>query len=238
MQLYTVRAEMERDLPGTLARVAEIGYQEVEFAGYFRRTPAQIRELLATHRLRSPSTHIDFNTFSSGWDAVLTSAREIGHSFVTVPSLPNSARSSRAALKETAAAFNRAGAEAKSAGLRVAFHNHNIEFTPVDGVEPFTVLLEETDPALVSFQLDVYWAFRAGRDPLALLKAHPQRYSMLHIKGFRGSARAPRWSMSVKASSTGRPSSRTVARRDSSITSSNTIVRPTRWRRFGRALRT
>jgi sugar phosphate isomerase/epimerase len=186
VQLYTVRSEMERDLPGTLARVAEIGYREVEFAGYFNRTPAQIRELLAANRLRSPSTHIAFETLGNGFDAVLKSAQEIGHTFVTVPSLPGAARASGAALKETANAFNRAGTEAKSEGLRFAFHNHNIEFAAVDGVEPFTVLVQETDPALVSFQLDVYWAFRAGRDPLTLLRAHPQRISMLHLKDSAG----------------------------------------------------
>jgi sugar phosphate isomerase/epimerase len=186
LQLYTVRDELQRDLPGTIARVAEIGYRELEFAGYFGRSPAEIRELLERHRLRAPSTHIGYGELNTGWAAVLRSAREIGHDFVTIPSLPGAERASVAALRRVAAAFNRGAAEAKTAGLRFAFHNHDIEFVPVEGVVPFSVLLEETDPELVTFELDVYWAFRAGRDPIALLTAHPGRFTMLHLKDSAG----------------------------------------------------
>jgi sugar phosphate isomerase/epimerase len=186
LQLYTVRNAMQQDLPGTLARVAEIGYREVEFAGYFGRSPAEIRDLLERHHLRAPSTHIGYGELASGWDAVLRNAREMGHDFVTVPSLPGTERASVAGLRNVAAAFNRGAAEAKSAGLRFAFHNHDAEFVPVEGVVPFSVLLEETDPQLVTFELDVYWAFRAGRDPLALLAEHPGRFTMLHLKDSAG----------------------------------------------------
>jgi sugar phosphate isomerase/epimerase len=186
LQLYTVRDELQRDLPGTLARVAEIGYREVEFAGYFGRSPAEIRELLERHSLRAPSTHVGYGELSTRWDAVLGNAREIGHDFVTIPSLPGPERASAAALRRAAAAFNRGAAEAKTAGLRFAFHNHDIEFVPVEGVVPYSVLLEETDPELVTFELDVYWAFRAGRDPVALIAAHPRRFTMLHLKDSAG----------------------------------------------------
>src|SRR5215207_6201230 len=76
LQLYTVRGELQRDLPGTLARVAEIGYRELEFAGYYDRSPAEIRELLERHHLRAPSTHVGYGQLSTGWDAVLRTSRE------------------------------------------------------------------------------------------------------------------------------------------------------------------
>lgn len=186
LQLYTVRTEMQRDVGRTLAAVAAMGYREVEFAGYFDHTPTQIRELVVEHGLRTPSTHIAYETIASGWDAVLRNAKEIGHDYVTVPSLPGTARASLSALRDTAAMFNRGAAEAKSAGLRFAFHNHDVELRPVENVLPLTVLMQETDPELVSFQLDVYWAFRAGQDPLGLLDAHPRRFSMLHLKDSAG----------------------------------------------------
>lgn len=185
VQLYTLRGELQRDLPGTLARVAEIGYRQVEFAGYFNRAPAEIRDLLERYELNAPSTHVSLGELSRS-DAVLRAAAEIGHAFVTVPSLPQSDRASLEALRRTAATFNRLANDARTAGLRFAFHNHDVEFAPVEGTEPLTVLLQETDPALVSFQLDVYWAFRAGKDPLALLNAHPQRFTMLHLKDSAG----------------------------------------------------
>jgi sugar phosphate isomerase/epimerase len=186
VQLYTVREEMQRDMPSTLARVAEIGYREVEFAGYFGRSPAEIRDLLERNQLRAPSTHVGYGELNKDWQALLQNAAQIGHEFVTIPSLPDTERASIAGLKRIAAAFNRGGAEAKSAGLRLAFHNHNIEFAPVEGMVPLEVLLQETDPGLVTFELDVFWAFHAGRDPVALLQAHPRRFTMLHLKDSAG----------------------------------------------------
>jgi sugar phosphate isomerase/epimerase len=186
VQLYTVRDAMQLDLPGTLARVAEIGFREVEFAGYFGRSPAEIRELLERNQLRAPSTHVGYGELDKDWQALLRNAAQIGHQFVTIPSLPNTERASVAGLERIGAAFNRGGAEAKSAGLRLAFHNHDIEFAPVDGVVPLEFLLQETDPELVTFELDVYWAFRAGRDPVALLEAYPRRFTMLHLKDSAG----------------------------------------------------
>jgi sugar phosphate isomerase/epimerase len=186
VQLYTLRAEMQRDVPGTLAAVAAIGYREVEFAGYFGHTPAALRELLDRHRLSAPSVHAGLGELRRDAGAVFEAARVLGHHFITVPSLAAGERASKSALAAVARQLNEHGAAAQALGRRLAYHNHDFEFAPVDGVTAFDVLLGETDPELVSFQLDVYWAFRAGRDPRALLLAHPGRFSMLHLKDSAG----------------------------------------------------
>jgi sugar phosphate isomerase/epimerase len=186
IQLYTVRGEMQRDLPGTLARLAEIGYREVEFAGYFGRSSAEIRQLLERNNLAAPSTHVGYDVVLANVDRALDDAAEKGHKFITVPWLPDNVRGSAASWRAVAAAFNRAGDLAKARGLVFAYHNHDFEFKRTDGLVPFDLLLAETDPALVDFQMDIYWVTMAGGDPLAYLRQHPTRFPMFHVKDTAG----------------------------------------------------
>ena len=92
LQLYTVRAAMKQDLPATLARVAAVGYREVEFAGYFGHSPVEIRNYLAANGLTSPSTHIPFDTLGDGWAATLDACRTMEHKWVVIPWLPADVR--------------------------------------------------------------------------------------------------------------------------------------------------
>lgn len=186
IQLYAVRGEMRRDDEATLRRLAEIGYREVEFAGYHGRTPEQTRAMLERHRLTAPSTHIGYDLIATNWDRALDDALARGHRFVTIPWLPDEARRSLATWREVARKLNRAGEAARARGLSFAYHNHDFEFTRVDGVVPFDLLLAETDPALVAFEMDVFWLVKAGGDPLAYVRAHPTRFAMLHIKDSSG----------------------------------------------------
>jgi sugar phosphate isomerase/epimerase len=186
IQLYSVRTEMQRDMPGTLARLAQIGYKEVEFAGYFRRTPAEVKAMLAQNGLAAPSTHVTYETVRDNFDKTADDAQAVGHQFLTVPFLGNAERVSAASWRKVAADFNKAGERAKARGMRFSYHNHDFEFKRVDGILPFDLLLAETDPSLVSFQMDVYWTTMAGGDPLAYFRQHPTRFSSLHIKDSAG----------------------------------------------------
>ena len=181
-----MRREVTRDLPGTLAGLAGIGYREVEFAGYFGRKPAEIRSLLAANGLTAPSTHVEYGLIASGWQRTLDAAAEIGHRYVTIPWLAPELRASVNSWTAVAHAFNRAASEARARGLSFAYHNHDFEFARVEGRVPFDLLLAETDPSLVHFQMDVYWTVKAGGDPIAYLRAHPGRFPMLHIKDSSG----------------------------------------------------
>jgi len=183
LQLYTVRQAMEKDLPGTLARVAAIGYGEVEFAGYFGRKPAEIRKLLEENKLRAPSSHVALERLRSEPDRVIEEARAVGHRYVVCPWLDEKQRTPEgyAALIET---LGRTGAAMRKAGLGFAYHNHDFEFATLpDGKRPFDLLLERTDPALVQFEMDLFWAVKAGADPLAYFARWPGRFPMVHVKG-------------------------------------------------------
>jgi sugar phosphate isomerase/epimerase len=186
VQLYTVRDLMKADLPGTLAKVAAIGYKEVEFAGYFGRTPAQIKDLLRRNRLDSPSTHLSFDLLDSGWQKTLDDAKKIGHKWATIAWIPEEKRQTLDDWKRHAALFNRAATQAKSAGLRFAYHNHDFELKQVGGTRPLDILLNETDPSLVDFEMDLYWVVFGGGNPLDFFNRYPKRFKLLHVKDSAG----------------------------------------------------
>lgn len=177
---------MGRDVDATLAAVAAIGYRTVEFAGYHGHSPAGIRQLLERHGLTAPSSHVPYTESADAWDRALADACEVGHEYVTVPWLPESARSTPDAWRRTAQQLNRLATAAHAAGIRLAYHNHDFELTRLGDVVPLDLLLADTEPGLVEFQLDVYWAARAGHDPVAWLQRHPRRFTMLHLKDSSG----------------------------------------------------
>jgi sugar phosphate isomerase/epimerase len=182
VQLYTVRTAMQEDLERTLERVAAIGYKEVEFAGYFDRTPQQIRALLDQNGLSAPSAHLPLESFEDNWDATVAAAATIGHHYVILPSLPTTDRTGLDAYRSYAERFNQFGERAKAAGLAFGYHNHDFEFTPQDGRIPYDVLLEQTDPALVTFEMDLFWITKAGGDPSTYFRDHPGRFHLVHVK--------------------------------------------------------
>ena len=186
VQLYTVRAAMGKDVPGTLQAVAKLGYREVEFAGYFYYSPADIRHMLDDTGLTSPSTHLGLDDVRERFDTIAKTARAVGHRYLTVASLDMRDIKTLDDWKKIADIFNEAGQRAQGAGLRFAYHNHAIEFAPVDGQIPMDVLIAGTDPSLVTFEMDLYWATKAGHDPRAYFARFPGRFELVHVKDSKG----------------------------------------------------
>ena len=196
MQLYTVRTEMEKDVDATLAKVAAIGYKEVEFAGYFKRTPAQIRDGLKKAGLTAPAAHIDYPSLAvDKLPAMIEAAQVIGHRYLVNPWIDESLRKEPDIWKRVAETFNRAGAATEKAGIQFAYHNHHFEFAPVDGKLPYKLLLEQCDPKRVKMELDLCWIAAAGKDPLDYFSKYPGRFPLVHVKGLskkpEGGATAP-----------------------------------------------
>ena len=188
-QLYTVRADLEKDFDGTLAKVAAAGFTEVEFAGYFKQTPRQVRDALKRHRLKAPSAHIDYGSLTGDtWARVLESAHTVGHKYLVNAWVDASIRDQPGAWKRIAETYNRAGDASRRAGIQFAYHNHNFEFAPVkdaDGKLPYDILLESCDARLVKMELDLCWISAAGKDPLEYFRRYPGRFPMVHVKGLR-----------------------------------------------------
>jgi sugar phosphate isomerase/epimerase len=183
VQLYTVRDAMKEDFDGTLAKVASAGYREVEFAGYFDRSPKDVKAALARAGLVSPSAHFDNSYLGEKWPAVLESANIIGQQYVVCSHIDEKTRQEPGSWPRLADLFNRSGEAARKAGLQFAYHNHSFEFPPVDGKLPYDILLNSTDPNLVKMEMDLYWIVNAGADPLAYFNRYPGRFPLVHVKG-------------------------------------------------------
>jgi sugar phosphate isomerase/epimerase len=188
IQLYTVRDAMAVDFEGTLERLAGMGYDEVEFAGYFGRSPAQVRAILDGLGLDAPAAHVPLEALRDDLEITLETAAAAGHGWVVCPWIAPTERSSDG-YRQLADVLNRAGEACRKLGLRVAYHNHDFEFDPVGSADtlPFELLLRRTDPALVDFELDLFWVARAGHQSLDWFARHPGRFPVVHVKDMDGS---------------------------------------------------
>lgn len=182
IQLYTVRRELAKDVEGTLSRLADIGYREVEFAGYPNGTARSLRKILDRLRLSAPSGHVGLQALRGDWDQTLDQAATVGQRYVVVAFVNPSERRTADDWKRIAALFNKAGEAARARGLQFAYHNHDYEFVPLEGQVPYDLLLQETDPRLVQLELDLYWITKGGQDPLAYFAKWPGRFPLVHIK--------------------------------------------------------
>ena len=181
IQMYTVRDQLQADFEGTVTKIAQIGYRNLEFAGYYNRTPEQVRALLDKVGAVSRSSHIGAPLLRQDAAGQIKAAKTIGQEYITLPSY-NFGKEGLAGWRKGVAEFNQWGAMCRDAGLKLAYHNHAAEFAPLEGTTGYDVLVKETDPKLVDFELDLYWAKFADQDPLALFAKYPGRFAMWHVK--------------------------------------------------------
>jgi sugar phosphate isomerase/epimerase len=182
LELYTVRNECEKDLEGTVKKVAEIGYKEVEMYSFYKRKPSELRSLLSSNGLVCPSAHYETPALKSGLGKEIDFAKEFGLSYMICAFLQPGERKSLDDYRGLADLFNKVGEQCQRAGIQFAYHNHNFEFKTFDGVSAYDELLRRTDSKLVQLELDCYWITRAGKDPLDYFKQYPGRFPLWHIK--------------------------------------------------------
>ena len=181
LQLYTVRNLMDKDVEGTIAAVAAIGYREVELAGLHNKTAKEMREILDRHGLRARSSHSSMQDIRGNWARTLDDAATLGQTYIVNPWIDEPERTvdgyTKAAHEMTAAAE-----AARAHGIGFAYHNHDFEFAHVGGNTLFDTLLARTDRQLVGIEMDVYWVTKGGADPMWYLRHHAGRFPMLHLK--------------------------------------------------------
>lgn len=181
IQLYTVRGLMQRDAAGTLEKIAKIGYQEVEFAGLYGKSAKEMRSLLDRFGLAATSSHIGTAEMRGDWERTLEDAVTLGQRYITCAWIDAGDRTLNG-YREIADLFDRSGEAARSAGLQLCYHNHDFEFTRVEGIVPYDLLLRECDHDLVKMEMDIYWLVKGGRDPLEYFQWYPGRFPLLHVK--------------------------------------------------------
>jgi sugar phosphate isomerase/epimerase len=192
VQLYSVRNQLKTDLPGTLKTLHKMGLRDVELYSFHDKAPADLRKDLLAVGLRPRSLHQSYDRFRDDLPGVIADAKALGVDFVGIAWIPHKDEYD---AQENAAAidlFNRAGKACQEAGLRFFYHPHGYEFAKrADGSTLFDEMLAKTDPAAVSFEADVFWMFHGGADPVALLKKHPERFPLTHLKDMHKDEPAP-----------------------------------------------
>lgn len=188
VQLWSFREDFKRDVPGTLRRVRELGFTQVELAGYYGMTAAQFRAELDKAGLKAISMHIEYEAARDRVDEVTRDAKVLGVKAVGVPWIKSPF--TRAECLAAVNVFNQAGQKFAAEGIRFFYHLHGYEFVPNEGGKGtlFDLLMARTNPRYVSFQLDTYHAAFPGQDPAKLLRQFPGRFSSLHLKDIRKEA--------------------------------------------------
>jgi len=196
IQLYTVRDVIKADAPGALRQLYDIGYREVESAGLGKITAKEMGRWIKDAGLLCPSAHLPLSAADPG--PIFEDAHALGASYATSSSLQvegpaNGQVWTPASLddfKRLASLMNGIGAKAKAAGLTYAYHNHKLEFVKMpDGSFGYDVLLHETDPAIVKFEIDCGWMVMGGASPVDYMRKYPHRIRMIHVKDFKAMPR-------------------------------------------------
>ena len=191
LQLYSVREQCAKDLPGVLAAVAKIGFEGVEFAGYHGRTAQELRTMLDANGLKCCGTHTGWNTLQGDeLKKTVEFNKILGNPYLICPGLPHDQVKSVEAIKTTAKFFTDLAQKVKSDGLRAGYHAHGGDFQKFDGVTVWDLLFSNAGPD-VCMQLDIGNCLGGGGDPYAILRKFPCRSATIHIKEFGGEPGAP-----------------------------------------------
>lgn len=191
IQLYTIRDNMAVDVPGSLKQVADIGYQYLELAGYsdgkfYGYTPEEFKKMVGDLGMEVISSHTGVEVKgvdTSNVDIMAEAHAKLGVKYCVQPWLVEERRVSADSYKQFVAELNTIGGVMKKYDLQFGYHNHDFEFKEVDGLIPYTdIFMPESDPDLLTFEIDLYWVTRAGYDPVKLLQDFPSRFQLFHMK--------------------------------------------------------
>lgn len=182
LQLYSVRADCEKDLPGTLKAVAKMGYKGVEFAGYYGRSASDLRKMLEEDGLKCYGTHVGLEAIlGDTLDKTLAYAHELACSFVVVPWLPENRRNSTQTIIDTANLFSAAAKKAAAMGIKIGWHNEDYEFHKIDGETIWQIFWSHADKQ-VDMEFDTGNAMSAGKQAAPYLLKYPEKVYAVHVK--------------------------------------------------------
>jgi sugar phosphate isomerase/epimerase len=185
LQLYSLRAEFTRNVPSTLEKVKSYGIKYVETAGTYGLSPAKFRELLKSNGLEATSGHFPYDRYRDDLDAVVQEAKALGLKYAGNAWITHKDEFDEQEAREAAKVFNRAGKALQKEGIRFFYHVHGFEFQPHGDGTLLDLLMRETDPETVHYQMDVFWIVFPGQDPVKLLDKYKGRWEMIHLKDMK-----------------------------------------------------
>jgi sugar phosphate isomerase/epimerase len=186
LQLYSLRAQFTANgVPKTLDTVKQFGIKYAELAGTYNLTPDQLKAQLAGRGIKAVSAHFPYKRFKDEPEAVALEAKALGLEYAGCAWADHKTPLDEKQTREIIAVFNRAGAVLAQHGLKFFYHNHGFEFQPHGGGTLMDLIIKETDPKLVSFEMDILWTVFPGQDPAKLLAKYPDRWKLIHLKDLK-----------------------------------------------------
>jgi sugar phosphate isomerase/epimerase len=173
---------MQEDFVGSIKKVSEAGYTGVEFAGYYGMESAEVKKILDDSGLITAGSHDSIELLKRDLGRAIDYALEIGNRYIICPYNPEFVHGDADSFRKAARLFNEIGEKCRRSGIRFGYHNHNFEFRMIDGQYGLDILLENTEPGLVFFEIDTYWVQFAGLNPVEVIEKYKERCPLLHIK--------------------------------------------------------
>ena len=191
LQLYSLRAQFAQDVPGTLDRVRGFGIEYVELAGTYGMEPAKFRELLESKKLKAVASHFPYERFRDDPEAVARDAKALGVEYAGVAWISRPGAFDEKVAREAIAVFNRAGEVLSKHGLKFFYHPHGYEFVPHGDGTLFDLMMAETKPEHVYYEMDTFWIVHPGQDPVKLFERYGSRFQLMHLKDMKKGTPTP-----------------------------------------------
>jgi sugar phosphate isomerase/epimerase len=185
LQLYSLRDVLAKHTPLGLQTARGFGFRHVELAGTYGVKPETFRDTLHRAGLKAVSSIVDYGFLNTAMDQAIHDARALGVQYLGTAGIPHAGQFTEAEARKAAADFNRFGEQLARHGLKFFYHNHGFEFVPHGAGTLFDLLIQETRPEFVTFEMDIFWTVHPGQDPVALLRKYPNRWSLMHVKDMR-----------------------------------------------------
>ena len=185
LQLYSLRAEFAKDVPGTLQKVQDYGFKYVELAGTYNLQPEPYKAALSAHGLVPVAGHFSYDLYRDKLADVVKEAQALGLQYSGVAWIPHKGKFTEQDAHDAAAVFNKAGEALAKVGIKFYYHNHGYEFEPYKDGTLFDILVQETKPELVAFEMDVLWVHFPGQNPAKLLQKYGSRWALMHLKDLK-----------------------------------------------------
>jgi sugar phosphate isomerase/epimerase len=185
LQLYSLRGAFAKDVPGTLDKVKAYGFKYVELAGTYNMPPEKFKKMLDERGLVPVSAHFPYERYRDDAEAVAKEAKALGLKYAGVAWIPHEGDFDEKECRAAADVFNHAGEVLSKHGIQFFYHTHGYEFQPAGAGTLFDLLMKDTDPKKVQFEMDVFWIVHPGQDPVKLLEKYGKRFSLMHIKDMK-----------------------------------------------------
>ena len=184
-QFWSLRDEFNKDVPSTMDKAYAMGFRVVELAGTYGKTPEEFKAMLDARGLKAVAAHVGYDRFRDDPEGVAKEAQALGLKYIGTAGFPHKGTLTEAEVHEAAKVFNNAGKILAQHGLKFYYHNHGYEFVPHGDGTLFDLLMQETDPKYVSFEMDVTWTVFPGQDPVKLMKKYKSRWALMHLKDLK-----------------------------------------------------